>query len=221
LESAPSARKRDSTSRSEPHVKEEQSRDLVEEAKIPTLKVDGILGLRSPDQAELPTRTVTWGGRESFTPTDGSSRFFPADACNDSSSSCADDEENECEEPGPASMPCPSDTADAGNDSEGSGRDESGGEPSTPSGVTNDGSRSSIQVCSTVGTGVFWTHLYLPPGVAGMKCDAFESGLVNGSAETTLLVLSVDRPVQHQILIRFRVDSLAFVLPSLPPLAEF
>lgn len=168
LEQAPSTTKHDSTSTSgtigvalDPYCKEEQIQDPVEEVKIPTLKVDGILGLGSPDQAALPTRRVTWGGRESFTPTDGPSRFFPPDVCSDSSSSCAEDEEVKCEEPGPASMSCPSDTADTGDGGEDKGHGESvaeslvtpDGAPLTvlkPHNVVDDRNSFSVQVCAFV-----------------------------------------------------------------------
>ncbi len=145
-----------------PYCKDDQSQNPVEEVKIPTLKADGILGLRSPDQAELSTRTVTWGGRESFTPTDEPSRFFPPDVCSDSSSSCAEDEEMKCQEAGAASMPRPSDTTDTGDGGEGGGRDESVANllatPNkvplkvlNPGGVVDDESSYSGQVCVYVG----------------------------------------------------------------------
>lgn len=62
--------------------------EVVKEVK------DGeILGLCSPVPDALPSRTVKWAGQESFTWTEEPSRFFPEDACSDSSSESAEDDD--------------------------------------------------------------------------------------------------------------------------------
>lgn len=140
-----------------PECTDEQTQGPAE-AKISTLQVDGIFGLRSPDQQALPTRTITWEGQESFTPTDEPSCFFPADPCSDSSSSCAGDQEIENDEPVLPSMPCPVDTGGTGGVGEGSRSCKGGVDlplansapltPLNPSGMAADVESSSVQVCA-------------------------------------------------------------------------
>lgn len=66
--------------------------------KPAAVKESEILGVSSPDPQGLPTRTVTWAGQESFSwkESDEPSRFFPddRDACSDSSSACAENEQD-------------------------------------------------------------------------------------------------------------------------------